>query len=74
MQILGTFVTASSGSYEQLIFLQGIVQGLGNGLLFTPAVALVATYFDKRRTVALGIAASGAPVGGIIFPLVCGII
>lgn len=70
MQIMGTFVTASSRSYVQLILFQGIVQGLGNGLLFTPAVALVATYFDKRRAVALGIAASGAPLGGIIFPLV----
>jgi MFS family permease len=70
LQILGTFSTASCGRFYLLVFSQGIVQGLGNGLLFTPAVALVLTYFDKQRTVALGMAASGAPIGGIIFPLV----
>jgi hypothetical protein len=70
LQLLGTFTTASCSQYWQLILSQGIVQGIGNGLLFTPAVALVSTYFDKKRTIALGCAASGAPIGGIIFPLV----
>jgi len=70
MQILGTFTTANCGQYWQLVLSQGIVQGLGNGLLFTPAVTLVSTYFSKKRAFALGISACGAPFGGIVFPLV----
>ena len=71
MQILGTFTTSACQEYWQLFLSQGILNGLGNGLLFTPAVALVGTYFSKKRALALGFAACGAPVGGIIFPIVC---
>lgn len=70
MQILGIFTTASATQYWQLFLAQGIVQGLGNGMLFTPLVWLVSTYFTKKRGLALGLASCGAPIGGIIFPLV----
>lgn len=70
MQLLGTFTTSFCKQYWQLVLSQGVVQGLGNGLLFTPAVALVSTYFSSKRAFALGIAACGAPIGGVIFPVV----
>lgn len=70
MQLLGTFTTATCKQYWQVFLSQGLVQGIGNGLLFTPAVTLVSTYFLKRRAFALGLAACGAPVGGLIFPIV----
>ncbi|KAF3761911.1 hypothetical protein M406DRAFT_64984 [Cryphonectria parasitica EP155] len=68
-QILGAFTTSAVTSYWQLILAQGLVQGIGNGLLFTPCVALVSLYFTKNRAFALSLAACGAPIGGIIFPL-----
>lgn len=71
LQLLGVFTTSVCQKYWQLLLSQGVVQGLGNGLLFTPAVTLVSTYFSKNRAVALGIAACGAPIGGIVFPVVC---
>ena len=71
MQLIGVFATSFATKYWQLFLAQGITQGLGNGLLFTPTVALVSTYFDKNRTIALGICACGAPIGGVIFPIVC---
>ena len=70
LQLLGTFTTSACTQYWQLFLSQGIVQGLGNGFLFTPAVALVSTYFARKRAFALGFAACGAPVGGMIFPVV----
>ena len=70
MQLVGVFATSFCRKYWQLFLSQGILQGLGNGLLFTPLVSLVATYFSKNRTVALGFAACGAPTGGVIFPIV----
>jgi hypothetical protein len=69
-QVVGAFSTSGVSQYWQLMLAQGFVQGIGNGLLFTPCVALVSTYFDKKRAFALSIAACGAPVGGIVFPLV----
>lgn len=70
MQLLGVFATSGATKYWQLFLAQGLVQGLGNGLLFTPTVALVSVYFSTRRAFALGLTACGAPVGGVVFPLV----
>ncbi|CAG8417197.1 unnamed protein product [Penicillium salamii] len=69
-QLLGVFTTSAVWQYWQLVLSQGIVQGIGNGLLFTPCIALVSTYFSKRRAFALSLAACGAPIGGVIFPLI----
>ncbi|KAL8720597.1 MAG: hypothetical protein Q9225_002561 [Loekoesia sp. 1 TL-2023] len=70
MQLLGVFATSLCKQYWQLFLAQGVVQGLGNGLLFTPTVALISTYFTTKRALALGFAACGAPTGGMIFPTV----
>ncbi|KAL0263385.1 hypothetical protein SLS55_002365 [Diplodia seriata] len=69
-QLLGVFTTSAISQYWQLILAQGIVQGIGNGLLFTPCIALVSTYFTERRAFALSLAACGAPIGGIVFPII----
>ena len=52
------------------IIIQGICTGLGNGLIFCPALSLLSTYFSKKRSLAIGIAASGSATGGIIFPVI----
>lgn len=69
-QVLGAFSTSGVTQYWQLILAQGVVQGIGNGMLFTPCVALVSIYFTKNRAFALSLAACGAPIGGIVFPLI----
>lgn len=68
-QVVGAISTSFVTRYWQLILAQGLVQGIGNGLLFTPCVALVSIYFTKNRAFALSLAACGAPIGGIVFPL-----
>ena len=70
LQILGVFMTSLVKSYWQLILSQGICIGLGNGLVFTPTVALVSTYFLKKRAVAISCLSSGTATGGIIFPVI----
>lgn len=67
--VLGTLMTSICTQYWQIFLAQGICVGLGNGCLFCPAVALVSTYFGKRRSLAIGITACGSGLGGIIFPL-----
>ncbi|KAK7992048.1 riboflavin transporter MCH5 [Apiospora saccharicola] len=66
--ILGIFTTSAATTYWQLLLSQGLCMGLGSGLLFTPAISVVSTYFDKKRSLAIGIAASGSVSGGLIFP------
>jgi len=44
--------------------------GVGSALLFSPSIAIVGHYFDRRRGHATGIAATGGAVGGIAYPLI----
>ncbi|KAL9131269.1 MAG: hypothetical protein Q9217_000756 [Psora testacea] len=68
--LLGVFMTSLSTKYWQLFLAQGICTGIGNGLLFCPALALLSTYFTTKRAVAIGIAASGTATGGLVFPAI----
>ena len=70
LQLIGVFMTSISTRYWQLFLAQGICTGLGNGLIFCPALSLLSTYFTKKRSLAIAIAASGSSTGGIIFPVI----
>lgn len=70
LQLFAVFMTSISSQYWQLFLAQGICKGLGDGLVFCPTVSLVATYFSKRRALAMACTASGGATGGIIFPLI----
>ncbi len=69
VQLLGVFMTSLCTTYWQLFLAQGICTGIGNGLLFCPSLAVLTTYFLKRRAIAVGIAACGTATGGVVFPL-----
>jgi predicted MFS family arabinose efflux permease len=70
-QIIAVFATSFCTKYYQLFLAQGLLQGLGNGLLYCPAVALVSTYFPlRRRALALSVVASGGATGGMVFPAI----
>lgn len=68
--VFGTMMLSISHSYYQVMLAQGICMGLGCGLIFVPSIAILPTYFSTRRAIALGIAASGSSLGGIIYPIV----
>jgi len=70
LQLLGVFMTSLSTRYWQLFLAQGLCTGLGNGLLFCPTLSLMSTYFTKKRSLAIGIAASGSATGGLVFPVI----
>lgn len=65
---LGIFMASVSETYWQIVLSQGICIGIGNGFLFTPALAIVGTYFKERRALAFGVTATGTATGGLIFP------
>lgn len=70
IQVLGIFLMSISTQYWSLMLTQGVLTGIGAGIFFTPSLALVATYFKKRRALAVGLATTGNSAGGIIYPVV----
>ncbi|EIM79592.1 MFS general substrate transporter [Stereum hirsutum FP-91666 SS1] len=74
--VLGTLIytfslmmTSLATKYYQFILAQGVVFGIGVGLLFYPSLSAAATHFSKYRATAVGIAVAGSSVGGVVFPL-----
>ncbi|KAI0155203.1 MFS general substrate transporter [Xylariaceae sp. FL1272] len=52
------------------IFLtQGVCLGLGSGLVYVPSISAVSNDFTTHRALAIGVAASGAAFGGVIWPI-----
>lgn len=66
--VLGMVAASFCTTYWQFFLAQGICLGLGNGCLFCPTMAVTSTYFAKRRSLAFGLTAAGATVGGLAFP------
>lgn len=68
--VVGLVLLSVCKKYYQVLLTQGILMGLGTGLLFLQSVAILQPYFKRRRAFATGIAACGSSVGGIIFPTI----
>lgn len=68
LTLLGIFMASLSTQYWQLFLAQGVCVGLGAGCLFCPALAIVSTYFSKRKMLAIGICACGSATGGLVYP------
>ncbi|KAI9676812.1 MAG: hypothetical protein M1817_006651 [Caeruleum heppii] len=70
LQVFGIFMTSLSTKYWHLFLAQGVCMGLGNGLMFCPSLSLLSTYFSKKRSLAIGICASGSGTGGLVYPVI----
>ncbi|PIO74491.1 hypothetical protein TELCIR_03498, partial [Teladorsagia circumcincta] len=64
-----TGCTASYFASEMwhIIVSVGIIMGIGSGFMYCPAIVIVTMYFEKRRSLATGIAVTGAGVGTMVF-------
>jgi predicted MFS family arabinose efflux permease len=54
----------------QVFLAQGICVGLGSGLAYIPALAVISMNFTTKRPIAVGCSSIGSTVGGIIFPII----
>lgn len=62
------FILASiSNSLEMMLITFGVIAGLGLGLVYVTAVVAIAYWFDKKRTLAVGLGACGTGVGTFVY-------
>ena len=59
---------AQPQQFYQVFLTQGIGVGISLGFIFLPAVSIISHHFERKRALAMGIAASGSSCGGIVFP------
>lgn len=68
--VFGMFMTSLGTAYWHILLAQGVCVGVGMGMVFLPSTAILAQYFTTRRALAIGIASTGSPLAGIVFPIV----
>ncbi|KAI0442606.1 major facilitator superfamily domain-containing protein [Xylaria telfairii] len=68
--VVGMFLLSISSQFYQILLIQSVPVGIGEGCLFLPAPAVVAQHFNTRLGLAVSIASVGSAVGGIIYPLI----
>ncbi|KAK4167948.1 major facilitator superfamily domain-containing protein [Cladorrhinum sp. PSN259] len=69
LSVLGMQLTSISTKYIHFILSQSVCVGIGLGMVFIPSITLVGQYFSSRRATAMGLAAAGSSVGGIVYPI-----
>ncbi|KAJ7069261.1 major facilitator superfamily domain-containing protein [Mycena amicta] len=69
LYVFSIMMTSISTRYYHYLLSQGLLFGLGVGMLFYPSLSSVATYFCRYRATALGIAAAGSSLGGVMYPI-----
>lgn len=74
MTILGGLISATGfvlssrvNSIEVMYLTFGVIAGLGLGLCYVTAVVSIAYWFDKKRTLAVGLGACGTGIGTFVY-------
>lgn len=64
---LGFILSCFARSMTMMYLTFGVIAGLGLGLCYVTAVVSIAFWFDKRRTLAIGIGACGTGIGTFVY-------
>ena len=56
-------------SVAEIFIIQGLMFGLGSGLMYVHATGVTFQYFDKRKALAQGVITAGASLGGVYWPI-----
>ena len=67
---MGLFLTSLAQSLATVYLSYGLLVGLGIAFVYTPSIACVQPWFNKRRGLASGIASAGVGAGTLILPVV----
>lgn len=72
IQAVSLVCASLSTEIWHLFLSQGVLFGIGMGLLFLPSYGVVSQWFTKRRALANGVAIAGAGLGGLTYSLAVG--
>ena len=61
--VFGYMMVSICDKYWQVMLAQGVLTGFGSCLLYLPAIAIIPQYFNQKKALANGIAASGSGLG-----------
>ncbi|KAI4503941.1 hypothetical protein M0802_001344 [Mischocyttarus mexicanus] len=64
---IGFVLSCFSDTIEVMYLTFGVVAGLGLGLCYVTAVVSIAYWFDKKRTLAVGLGACGTGIGTFVY-------
>lgn len=74
IQTAGYLLAAQCTQFWQLFLCQGFMVGLSFALIFIPGTLVIPTWFDKHMALAMGLAVSGAGLGGLVFSFILNLI
>lgn len=58
-----------SNSIWQIFIIQGLMFGMGSGLMYIHSTGTTMQYFDKRKALAVGIITAGSSLAGVYWPI-----
>ncbi len=70
LNVGGLIATSFSNTYPTAFVSLGICVGLGSGAFYVPSLAIIASHFSTRLPLATGISATGASLGGVLYPVI----
>lgn len=71
--VFGSLIGSSFARQTWQLFLsQGVCMGWGMGFLYITSTAILPQWFTSRRSLAMGLASSGAGLGGLVYNLLSG--
>lgn len=69
IQTLAYMLASICTEFWQVFICEGVMVGLSFAMIFIPATLILPTWFDKRKSAAMGLAVAGAGLGGVVFSL-----
>lgn len=69
LQVAGYLLASFCTQLWQIYCCQGVFVGVSFALIFIPGTLLLPSWFDKKKSFAMGFAVSGAGLGGVVFTL-----
>jgi MFS family permease len=69
LQVFGLLMTAQSTEFYQFFLAQAVCSSIGASCIYYASAGAISTWFSKKRATAFGLAAVGASIGGVFFPI-----
>ncbi|WWC63733.1 uncharacterized protein I303_106338 [Kwoniella dejecticola CBS 10117] len=69
IHVFSFFMISLCKEFWQTFLAQGVLAGIGMGLIFVPALGVISQYFKRKRGLASGIVVTGSSAGGVVLPI-----